>query len=206
MEILPLISFFTGVISILSPCILPILPIFVAFSLKSKTKGELISFVVGLFSIFLVIIFLTGFFTAIVYRYIVYVRILAAILLLTIGILILFDYSFSFSAVPVKNNEGLFGSFIFGFLTSISWAPCYSAYLISLMTLLVSSGSEMYAILNIVLYCLGFALTLLFLSFLISKIDLEKFISKTKYVPKIFAILIIFGAFYLLTNALKVFI
>lgn len=206
MEIIPLISFFTGVISILSPCILPIIPIFVAFSLKSKTKSEILSFTIGLLSIFIVVIFLTGFFTSIVYRYLFYIRIVSAVILLAIGILMLLDYSISFGSISPKSNEGTVGSFILGLLTSISWAPCYSAYLISLIALLVNSNSATYAAFNIFLYGLGFALTLFILSLLISKINLEKLISKTRYIPKIFAALIIIGAVYLMWESLKVLI
>ena len=206
MEIFPLISFFTGVISILSPCILPVIPIFVAFSLKTKSKSEIISFTLGLLSIFLVIILLTGFFTSIVYSYIFYIRIFSAVLLLAIGILMLVDYSFSFSVKLPKESDGIVGSFILGFITSISWAPCYSAYLISLITLLVSSSDGLYAVFNILLYCLGFGLMLFVLSLLISKINLEKLIGKTKYIPKIFAVLIIIGAVYLFWESFKVMI
>ena len=206
MEIIPLISFFTGVISILSPCILPIIPIFVAFSLKSKSKSEIMSFTLGLFSIFIIIIFLTGFFTSFVYEYLFYIRIASAIILLAIGILMLLDYSIDFGAISPKNNDGIIGSFVLGLLTSISWAPCYSAYLISLIALLVSSKSAAYAAFNIFLYGLGFGLTLFVLSFAISKINLEKFISKTKYIPKIFAVLIIIGAIYLMWESVKVLI
>ena len=206
MEIFPLISFFTGVISILSPCILPVIPIFVAFSLKTKSKSEIISFTLGLLSIFLVIILLTGFFTSIVYSYLFYIRILSAVILLVIGILMLVDYSFSFSVKLPKESDGIAGSFILGFITSISWAPCYSAYLISLITLLMSSSDGMYAVFNILLYCLGFGLTLFVLSLLISKINLEKLVTNTKYIPKIFAILIIIGAIYLFWESFKVLI
>ena len=206
MEIFPLISFFTGVISILSPCILPVIPIFVAFSLKTKSKSEIISFTLGLLSIFLVIILLTGFFTSIVYSYIFYIRILSAVILLVMGILMLVDYSFSFSVKLPKESDGIVGSFILGFITSISWAPCYSAYLISLITLLMSSSDGMYAVFNILLYCLGFGLTLFVLSLLISKINLEKLVTNTKYIPKIFAILIIIGAIYLFWESFKVLI
>lgn len=198
MEIFPLISFFMGVISILSPCILPILPIFLAFSLKSKSTVEIISFTLGLFLIFTIIIFLTGFFTEIVYGYIVYVRYISAILLLIIGILMLFDYSFNFITVKSRNSDGIVGSFTLGFLTSIAWAPCYSAYLMSLISLLLTSGDGLYAAFNIVLYSLGFGLTIFVLSFIISKINLESFVKKTNYIPKIFAVLIIIGAIYLL--------
>lgn len=206
MEIIPLISFFTGVISILSPCILPIIPIFVAFSLKSKSKSEIMSFTLGLFSIFIMVIFLTGFFTSFVYAYLFYIRIASAIILLAIGILMLLDYSISFGAISPKSNDGIIGSFVLGLLTSISWAPCYSAYLISLIALLVSSKSAAYAAFNIFLYGLGFGLTLFVLSFAISKINLEKFISKTRYIPKIFAVLIIIGAIYLMWESVNVLI
>ena len=206
MEIFPLISFFTGIISILSPCILPIIPIFLAFSLKTKSKSEIFSFALGFGSIFLIIIVLTGFFTSLVFSYLFYLRIFSAIILLAVGILMLFDYSFSFAVKLPKNSDGLLGSFSLGFITSVSWAPCYSGYLISLISLLVSSNGGLDGMFNILLYCLGFTLTLVVLSFLISKIDLEKLISKTKYIPKIFAVLIIVGAIYLFWESFKVLI
>ena len=206
MEILPLISFFTGVISILSPCILPIIPIFVAFSLKAKSKSEILSFILGIGSIFFVVVLLTGFFTTLVYSYMFYVRLVAAALLLIIGIVMLADYSFDLAVKLPQKNDGIMGSFVLGFITSISWAPCYSAYLISLITLLVTSNDAVFAVFNIILYVLGFGLTLAVLSFLISKIDLGKLISKTKYVPKIFAVLIIISAIYLFWESLKVLI
>ena len=200
MEVLPLISFTTGVISILSPCILPILPIFVSVSLKSKSKRELFSFIGGLLTIFIVIIFLTGFFTSILYAYITPIRIISAFILLIIGILMRFDYQFTFKTInPNKNTS----SYMMGVLTSVAWAPCYSGYLISLITLLISSNDPAYAVLNIIIYSLGFALTLLVLSYFISRINLERLISRTKYVPKIFAGLVIMGALYLLFESFK---
>lgn len=204
MEILPLISFTTGVISILSPCILPILPIFVSVSLKSKSKTDLLSFIGGLLTIFIAIIFLTGFFTSILYTYIGPIRIITSVLLLIIGILMFFDYSFSFKSLPSVNDEGPLSNYLMGVLTSVAWAPCYSGYLISLITLLISSNNPSYAVFNIIIYCIGFALTLIVLSYVISRINLEKLISRTKYIPKIFSVLVIIGAIYLLFDALKV--
>ena len=206
MEIMPIISFFTGVISILSPCIIPTLPIIVGFSLKTKSKVEIFSFILGLFSIFTIIIFLTGFFTAILYRYIIYVRVIAAVILLIMGIFMYFDYNLSFKSIGARSGGGIVNSFILGFLTSIAWADCYSAYLISLITLLVSSNSPLYAVVNILIYVLGFALTLLALCLAISRIDLEKLISKTSHIPKIFAVLIIIGAIYLFYTSIQVFL
>lgn len=114
------------------------------------------------------------------------------------------DYTFIFKSITPKNDDGIIGSFILGFLTSISWAPCYSAYLISIIGLIVSSADSLYAVLNLFLYCLGFTVTLLILSLVISRINLENIVSKTKYIPKIYGILIIFGGIYLLWESLKV--
>ena len=127
-------------------------------------------------------------------------------ILLVIGILMLFNFSFNFKSLSVKNKDGIIGSFVLGFLTSIAWAPCYSAYLISLISLLVSSSDVGYAVFNIILYVLSFALTLFLLSYFISKISIEKLISKTKYLPKIFAILIIVGAVYLFFSSFQILI
>lgn len=206
MEIMPIISFFTGVISILSPCIIPTIPIIVGFSLKTKSKVEILAFILGLFSIFTLIIFLTGFFTAILYRYIIYVRVIAAVILLIMGILMFFDYNLSFKSMDARTGGGIANSFILGFLTSIAWADCYSAYLISLISLLVSSNSPLYAVGNILIYVLGFALTLLALCLVISRIDLEKLISKARYIPKVFSVLIIIGALYLFYTSILAFI
>lgn len=111
-----------------------------------------------------------------------------------------FDYNINIKSLPYINNEDIISSYLLGLITSIAWAPCYSGYLISLIALLVNSNNPSYATFNIIVYCTGFALTLFILSLIISKINIEKLISKTKYIPKLFAILIILGAIYLLFN------
>ena len=174
------------------------MPIFIGFSIKSRPKSEIISFSLGLFLIFTIIIFLTAFFTAAVYKYIIYVRYASAILLLIIGILMLVDYSFTFIKITPRDGDGVVASFILGFLTSVAWVPCYSAYLISLISLLVTTADPLYVSFNILLYCLGFGLTILVLSYLISKINFESFVNQTSYIPKIFAILIIVSAIYMM--------
>ena len=189
MEIVLAVSFITGVISILSPCILPVLPIFIGFNLKKRKNTEIISFVLGLFAIFVVILFATVYFTIAIYKYLNYIRVISAFFLLLIGGFLLTSCSCKFPALTYKSRDN---AFILGFLTSLSWAPCYSGYLISLLTLLVSSGNPVFVAFNILLYCLGFG----------SNIDISRFAKKTEYIQKIFAVLIIIGAVYMLITAL----
>lgn len=199
MEIFLFVSFITGVISILSPCILPVLPIFIGFNLKKRKSTEIISFVLGLFAIFIIILFATVYFTAAIYRYLNYIRVISALVLLLIGGFLLTSCSCRFPALTYKSRDN---AFILGFLTSLSWAPCYSGYLISLLTLLVSSGNPAFVAVNILLYCLGFGLTLLVLGYIISSMDISRFAKKAEHIQKIFAILIIIGAIYMLITAL----
>ena len=86
----------------------------------------------------------------------------------------LVDYSFNFIKITPRKSDGIIGSFILGFLTSVAWVPCYSAYLISLISLLVTTANPLYVSFNIIVYCLGFGLTILLLSYLISKINFAK--------------------------------
>ncbi|MDO5823322.1 cytochrome c biogenesis CcdA family protein [Methanobrevibacter sp.] len=199
MELVLFVSFFTGVISILSPCILPILPIFIGFNLKKRKNTEIISFILGLFAIFIIILFATVYFTIVIHKYLNYIRVISAVFLLLIGGFLLTDYSFNFPTLTYKNQDN---AFILGFLTSLSWAPCYSGYLISLLALLVNSGNPAVVAVNILVYCLGFGLTLLVLGYALSKIDLTRFVDKSLNIQKIFAVLIIIGAVYMLITAL----
>ena len=64
------------------------------------------------------------------------------------------------------------------------------------------SGNPAFVAVNILLYCLGFGLTLLVLGYIISSMDVSRFAKKTEHIQKIFAILIIIGAIYMLITAL----
>lgn len=203
MEILPIFSFLTGILSVLSPCILPILPLFIGFCLNTKSKVELISFICGFISIFITVIIFTAFFTSIVYAYIPYVRLISSIILLIMGLFILIDYWPRFSLKYVKHENRILNAFLLGLLTSISWTPCYGAYLVSLISLLITSHNSIYSIFNMLLYCIGFMTTLVVSSIMISKINVEKFVSKAKITNYLFALILIITSAYLIMTSVN---
>ncbi|MDO5848380.1 MAG: cytochrome c biogenesis protein CcdA [Methanobrevibacter sp.] len=200
MDFIPYISFLTGFISIISPCIIPVLPILFGFTLKNKGNKEIIAFVIGLFSVFTTLIFIAGLFTVMFYSYVFYLRIFAAIVLLIVGFLFVFNKSFNLSFKNMS-SDGILGSFALGILTSIAWAPCYGGYLISLVSVLITTANFLYISFNIILYGLGFGVSLLILSFIISKINLENFIEGSEHIRKISGILFIVGAAYMFLTA-----
>lgn len=196
MDFIPYISFLTGIVSIISPCIIPVIPILFGFTIKNKDIKEIIAFTLGLFSIFTLLIFVTAFFQVIFYSYVYYVRILSSVVLLAIGLIFIFDKTFNLSFKVSSQN-----AFILGVLTSLSWPPCYGGYLISLLSVLITAPDTLYITFNIILYSLGFGLTLLVLSYIISKINVEKLVKGSSYIRQITGILFIIGGVFMLLNA-----
>jgi len=214
MDIIPLFSFLAGVASILSPCILPIIPVLIGYFLAKKKKIEIISFILGLFSIFLLFVILTMLFTVAINQYLYYIRIIASLVLITLGTSIILNknilninstYNFGSNGKNEdKYNENKStlklakSSYIIGILTSLAWAPCYGTYLISLISFSVSTGDTFYSGVNLLLYTLGFGLSLFVIGFLISTINIQKLINKADLINKVSGILIIIGGIYLL--------
>ena len=196
MDFIPYISFLTGIVSIISPCIIPVIPILFGFTIKNKDIKEIIAFTLGLFSIITLLIFVTAFFQVIFYSYVYYVRILSSVVLLAIGLIFIFDKTFNLSFKVSSQN-----AFILGVLTSLSWSPCYGGYLISLLSVLITAPDTLYITFNIILYSLGFGLTLLVLSYIISKINVEKLVKGSSYIRQITGILFIIGGVFMLLNA-----
>lgn len=105
---------------------------------------------------------------------------------------------FKFSQAPDSNRKGVFGSFMWGLLTSLAWAPCYGSYLIALITFSISTGNTMLSALNLILYTTGFAFTIFILGFLVSSVNMDKLAGKTDLVRNLSGIMITSAGIYML--------
>jgi cytochrome c-type biogenesis protein len=199
MDIGPLISFFAGIASVLSPCVIPLIPVVIGYSLLEKKTSQIIAFVLGFFLIFTVIIFLTAVFTAAVNFYLYYFRVLAAIIIILIGIYFILNKKFfNISYEPVKHGNKDVQSFLMGFLTSLAWSPCYSSYLIAIIAYSASSGDILYSSMNLTLFTAGFSLTLFIISLLASKINLSRLIEYSNYIRIVSGLIILIAGIYML--------
>ncbi|MCK9152142.1 cytochrome c biogenesis CcdA family protein [Methanobacterium alcaliphilum] len=199
MNIVPIISFLAGVASVVSPCVLPIIPVVIGYTLPQRKNTEILAFVIGLFSIFALTIVLTILFTAAIQFYLNYFRILAAAILIILGLMILINKNFfKFSFSYESNKKGIIGSFIWGLLTSLAWAPCYGSYLIALITFSVSSGDPFYSSINIISYTAGFAVSIFAVGLFISQINLEKLMGQSIKIKQISGFLIFLSGLYML--------
>ena len=195
-----LISFFTGVISVLSPCVLPIIPLVVGHSLLRKEISQTLSFIFGFFLIFMVVTALTVLFTAAINYYLLYFRIAAALVLVGIGIFFIIDKNIlKFSYTPKHNNKNA-GSFMLGLLTCLAWSPCYGPYLIAIAAYSASTGNLLYTSTNMALFAAGFSLTLLIIGIFASKLNLERIIKYSDGIRIGSGAIILIAGLYLLLN------
>lgn len=187
METSYLISFLAGIASIISPCVLPLIPVIVGFSILKRTTPEIIAFSLGFFLLFAVITTLTAIFTAAINYYLLYFRIAAALILVAIGVLFIANkkmFNISTSTISESSNldKGVLGSFLMGFLTCLAWAPCFGPYVVAIATYSASTGDINFSIINMAIFAGGFSLTILIMAFLTSKIDLKPLIEYSDWI------------------------
>ena len=202
-----LLSFLAGMASIISPCVLPLIPIVVGFSLLKRKNTEIVAFGLGFFLLFAIITILTAIFTAAINYYLLYFRIAAALILVIIGILFIVNKRlFNISTPSISNipdsQKGIVGSFLMGFLTCLAWSPCFGPYVVAVATYSASTGNIGYSIINMAIFAGGFSLTILLMAFLMSKIDFKAILKYSDWIRIISGVIIAFAGLYMLIGFL----
>ncbi len=202
-----LLSFLAGVASIISPCVLPLIPIVVGFSLLKRKNTEIVAFGLGFFLLFAIITILTAIFTAAINYYLLYFRIAAALILVIIGVLFIVNKKlFNISAPSISSTpdseKGIVGSFLMGFLTGLAWSPCFGPYVVAVATYSASTGNIGYSIINMAIFAGGFSLTILIMAFLMSKIDFKCILKYSDWIRIISGVIIAFAGLYMLVRFL----
>jgi cytochrome c-type biogenesis protein len=172
------LAFLAGVLSTLSPCVLPLLPIVLGTAVSAHRAGP-VALAAGLALSFVIV----GVFVATIGFSIgldagVF-RTVAAVLLMAIGIVLLvprFQAQFALAAGPVSqwteqrfggfSGNGLGGQFGVGLLLGAVWSPCVGPTL-GAASLLAAQGSDLGTVaLTMLMFGLGTALPLLLLGLL----------------------------------------
>lgn len=161
-----------GILTVVSPCVLPILPVLVGRSLQSHRYGPIV-LVAGLIAGFAVAGSLLGvtasWFTGLASM----LRTLAIALLLLMGLLAIFpkwSYRF-FSYLSVSNwtkqpaRVGLIGEFWLGTQLGLLWTPCAGPVLASILVLAAIKQQVAGAFVLLVAYGVGAALPLLAIAY-----------------------------------------
>ncbi|WP_068819773.1 cytochrome c biogenesis CcdA family protein [Phormidesmis priestleyi] len=166
------LAILAGILTVLSPCVLPILPIMVGRSLQSHRYGP-VALVVGLVSGFAVAGSLLGISASWLTGFANFLRYGAVFLLLMLGILTLFSgWSYRlFSYLPIQQwikerpRIGLWGEFWLGMQLGLVWTPCAGPVLGGILVLAAVNHQVMSAFGLLLAYGFGAALPLLAIAY-----------------------------------------
>ncbi len=166
------LAFLAGGLTVLSPCVLPILPILIGRSLQSHRYGPL-ALVAGLVGGFAVAGSLLGITASWLTGFANVLRIAAIVILLLLGILAIFPtwgYRI-FSYLPISRwtkeppRIGLWGEFWLGTQLGLLWTPCAGPVLGGILVLAAVNHQIAGAFGLLIAYGLGAALPLLAIAY-----------------------------------------
>jgi len=175
-----IISFLEGIITFISPCLLPMLPIYISYfagggeRTTRKTLTNAFGFVLGFSVVFVAMGALAGTLGSFLTRYQTWVNLIGG------GIVILFGLShmgflqlnlFKGSGRSVdKDNMGFWQALVFGIVFSLGWTPCVGAFLGSALMLASQQGHVLEGMGMLLCYSLGLGIPFLMSAVLIDKL------------------------------------
>ncbi len=157
-----------GVASVLSPCVLPVIPIIMAGAERKDRLRPLIV-VIGLSLTFMAMGAISSLFGTFLVGKTRYIEIAGALVIVLMGLMVLFDLSvfkrfYKLSNIRVK-EEGRFGALILGMSLGVIWVPCVGPFLSTTLTMVGTSGQLSVGILLLGLYSLGLAIPMLMVGY-----------------------------------------
>ena len=213
-----------GLLSFLSPCVLPIVPGYLCFiagtsldkaldnqeALRSNILKYSISFVFGFSTVFVLMGASATYLSNLLYEYFDYLRIIGGIIIIIFGVhftqLIQLPFLNSDTRIQINNYKpGLIGSFIVGLSFAFGWTPCIGPILGSVLSVAATSENVSEGTFLLVLYSAGLGIPFMVAAYGIGAF--LKFLSKIrKHIRaiEIFTglLLIIFGVL-ILTNRIQ---
>ena len=175
-----LISFLEGVITFISPCLLPMLPIYISYfagggerSVAKTLKGAL-GFVLGFTAVFVAMGALAGTVGGFLSKYQTLVNVLCGAVVILFGLNYLGVLKFRLfqgRGHDLDTDEmGFFSAFLFGVVFSVGWTPCVGVFLGSALMLASQQGSAVQGILMLLCYSAGLGLPFMISAVLIDQL------------------------------------
>ncbi len=176
-----LISFLEGIITFLSPCLLPLLPIYLAFFAASsdgdtrRTLRNAFGFVLGFTVVFLAFGALAGTLGALLVRYQHVVDIVCGILVILFGLSVL-----DVLPIPLFRERGMsqggasvnfWTALVFGIIFSVGWTPCVGPFLGAALVLAGQKQHLLQGMLLLLCYSAGLGIPYLLSALLIDQLS-----------------------------------
>jgi len=176
------IAFLHGVLTFISPCILPLIPVFIAYLAGSDSAGKpaekplsnTLAFAFGFSVIFTLLgasASAAGYFLN---RNLEYFRYAGGLFMIFIGInfLGLIRIGFLNRSAKIKDpkgDAGFYRSLLFGFTFAFAWTPCITAFLGNTLILASTRGTITAGAVLLFVYSLGLGIPFIIVSLLYDK-------------------------------------
>ena len=174
------ISFLEGIITFISPCLLPMLPIYISYFAgggersTKKTLTGAIGFVVGFTVVFTLMGALAGTVGSFLKEHQTAVNIISGIVVIFFGLNFLGVFKLNLFRGSDRSvdtsNMGFFSAMLFGMIFSLGWTPCVGAFLGSALMLASQQGSVLAGTLMLLAYSLGLGVPFILSAVLIDKL------------------------------------
>ena len=174
------ISFLEGIITFISPCLLPMLPIYISYFAgggersTKKTLTGAIGFVVGFTVVFTLMGALAGTVGSFLREYQTAVNIVSGLIVIFFGLNFLGVFKLNLFRGSDRSvdtsNMGFFSAMLFGMIFSLGWTPCVGAFLGSALMLASQQGSVLVGTLMLLAYSLGLGVPFILSAVLIDKL------------------------------------
>jgi len=167
------VAFFGGVISCLSPCVLPILPVFLAQLARPDAVSasgirvvgarlRALGFILGFAGVFVLLWLSLGLVGFALLQSVPDLRVLAGAAIVVVGVAMIAGWKPSFSLGGRWGDAGSFGgSFLLGGGVALGWTPCIGLTLGAILTMAAASESILAGGALLVAYAAGMAVPLL---------------------------------------------
>jgi len=141
------IAFLAGLVSFLSPCVLPLLPSYLGL-VSTNTKNKMVLgsllFVLGFTVVFVFLGAGFGSLGTLVYgESKIWIQRISGVLVIALGVVMLggFDFAQRTAKLNIKPKVGLIGAPILGIVFGLGWTPCIGPTLSAVLNLALDSGS-----------------------------------------------------------------
>lgn len=167
-----IISFIAGFLSFISPCTLPILPVFIANLFTNSKKNIFVSailFLLWLNITFAILWVISAIFWSLINTYLWNISQIVWIILMLLWIFILAWKWFKWFNLPKLKYSSYFWSFLLWIFLAIAWTPCDWPILVSILTLAWTSWNIITSAILLLFYGLGLSIPLILVSLYIHK-------------------------------------
>ena len=175
-----LLWFLEGVITFISPCLLPMLPIYLSFFAagdtdRRRTLRNALGFVLGFTLVFVIMGAFMGVMGKLVREYQTVLNIVTGAVVMLFGLNFMGVLKIGFLNRASQQDANVkdlnfFSSMLFGIVFSIGWTPCVGAFLGSALLLASQGGSLLQGIVMLLAFSLGLGIPFVVSALLVDRL------------------------------------